>query len=181
MSLMSVILTSKLAAGALAAGTLVVGGTGAAAYTGNLPGPLQQSAHDLIGAPGPRSDAVRSDIASTAADDGDDSPSSKATGKGPDATGPAAFGLCRAYAAGGLDPASTAFTALADAAKGASNITAYCKTITSPGRSASHRAKPAHEKPSPKEHKKPHNGTPKDTPAPPAPAPKSGASGDDRS
>jgi hypothetical protein len=184
MSLVSVFLASKLAAGALAAGALLVGGTGAAAYTGNLPGPLQQSAHDLIGAPGPRSDHARPDTASTATRDGDDAPSSNATAKGPDASGPAAFGLCHAYAAGGLDPKSTAFTALADAAKGASNITAYCRTITAPGRSASHRADTGHANPSRKEHGRPDNGTSGNTPAQPAPsgtAPTSGPSGDNRS
>ncbi|BAS11713.1 hypothetical protein AHiyo8_00160 [Arthrobacter sp. Hiyo8] len=53
MSFFTALLTSKIAAGALAAGTLAVGGTAAAAYTGTLPAPLQQSAHNLIGAPRP--------------------------------------------------------------------------------------------------------------------------------
>ena len=51
MSLFTVIATSKVAASALAAGALAVGGTGAAAYAGALPTEVQQSAHELLGAP----------------------------------------------------------------------------------------------------------------------------------
>ena len=66
---------------------------------------------------------------------------------GPDATGPAAFGLCNAYAKGGLNSASVAYASLVKAAGGASNITTYCATVTRPGRAASHVAAAAGTKP----------------------------------
>ena len=54
MSLFTVLATSKVAAGVLAAGTLAVGGTGAAAASGVLPTEAQQAAHELFGAPAPK-------------------------------------------------------------------------------------------------------------------------------
>ena len=44
----------------LAAGTLAVGGTGAAAVSGVLPTQAQQTAHELFGAPAPKLAAARS-------------------------------------------------------------------------------------------------------------------------
>ncbi|WP_162943612.1 hypothetical protein [Arthrobacter celericrescens] len=49
----TVLATSKVAAGLLAAGAVTVGGSGAAAFAGVLPADLQQKAHELIGAPAP--------------------------------------------------------------------------------------------------------------------------------
>ncbi len=160
MSFFTALLTSKIAAGALAAGTLAVGGTAAAAYTGTLPAPLQQSAHNLIGAPAaaastalatqaaattkasPTTEASTTAEATATADATEtatptDSPS--ATPVGPDATGPAAYGLCQAFTHGGLDASSTAYKSLTIAADGASNIATYCAAVASPGESASHR------------------------------------------
>ncbi|MHC6593203.1 hypothetical protein [Arthrobacter sp. C152] len=57
-------------------------------------------------------------------------PSPTAAPEGPDATGPAAVGLCTAFASGGLNTTSVAFAALADAAGGESGIEAYCGTVT---------------------------------------------------
>ena len=57
---------------------------------------------------------------------------------GPDATGPAAHGLCTAFAHGGLNATSTAYASLASAAKGASNIATYCATIPKKGPKATH-------------------------------------------
>lgn len=54
MSVFTVLATSKVAAGVLAAGTLAVGGTGAAAVSGVLPAQAQQAAHELFGAPAPK-------------------------------------------------------------------------------------------------------------------------------
>ncbi len=51
MSFFTALVTSKIAAATLAAGTLAVGGTGAAAYANVLPTSVQQGAHNLIGAP----------------------------------------------------------------------------------------------------------------------------------
>jgi hypothetical protein len=136
MSFFTVLLGSKIAVGALALGTIVAGGTAAAAYTGSLPTPLQQSAHSLIGAPAPTVSAADTSI-TTATPTAPPTPS--ATPVGPDATGPAAFGLCQAYTHGGLATSSIAYASLVTAAKGAANITAYCATIASPGQSAAHR------------------------------------------
>jgi hypothetical protein len=59
-------------------------------------------------------------------------------GQGPDATGPAKFGLCTAYAAGqgitnGHKADSVAFQALAAAAGGADNIAGFCAGATRGG------------------------------------------------
>jgi len=61
-----------------------------------------------------------------------------AAAKGPDASGAARDGLCRAWLAGkgdqnGERTDSPAFTALAKAAGGADKVAAYCKTSTSGG------------------------------------------------
>jgi hypothetical protein len=69
---LSTVLATKLGAAA-AAGAMTLSGTAAAAYTGNLPNGLQDLAHRTIKAP-------------------------PAHAKGPDATGPAAYGLCQAFA-----------------------------------------------------------------------------------
>ncbi len=152
---------SKIAAGALAAGTLAVGGTTAAAYTGVLPAPIQSAAHDIIGAPAP------SELNATATDETqveptpepedsvapeetvDPSPeptepitesiepapeeSEPAGAKGPDAPGSSAYGLCAAFNAGGLAASSTTFTSLVTAAGSEENISAYCADVESPG------------------------------------------------
>jgi hypothetical protein len=65
-------------------------------------------------------------------------------GQGPDASGPAKFGLCNAYSSGqgGTDGEkldSVAFHALTTAAGGAGNIAAYCADAT-PGGNAVHGA-----------------------------------------
>jgi hypothetical protein len=160
MSFFTALVTSKIAAGALAAGTLAVGGTAAAAYTGTLPTPLQQSAHNILGAPSPAASAAlgaqttatatteatpTSDPTGEATATADatekatakDSPS--ATPAGPDATGPAAYRLCQSFTHGGRDTSSTAYKSLSVAADGETNITTYCATVASPGESADHR------------------------------------------
>jgi hypothetical protein len=147
MSFLTVFVGSKVAAGALAAGALAAGGTGAAAYTGALPDALQQGAHDVIGAPAPRTagplDADERKAAGKAHGPKTASAAPSATPAGPDATGPAAYGLCEAYTRGGLDASSTAYASLATAAKGASKIVTYCAGIASPGESADHRTTPS--------------------------------------
>jgi hypothetical protein len=129
MSLFTTLITSKIAAGALAAGALAVGGTAAAAYSGSLPGSLQQGAHSAAGTPAPSG-------SSTEAPSPKAKPSRTAGASGPDATGPAAFGLCTAYAHGGLHPSSTAYTSLESAAKGTANIGDYCAKVTAAHESA---------------------------------------------
>ena len=67
------------------------------------------------------------------------------TAVGPDATGPAAYGLCTAWThhqANGANPSgSVAFTNLAIAAGGVDKIKDYCATVAHPGTSAQHAAK----------------------------------------
>ncbi|MDR6506921.1 protein tyrosine phosphatase [Arthrobacter oryzae] len=159
MSLFTVFATSKIAASALAAGALAVGGTGAAAYAGALPSDVQQSAHELLGAPAPRvggvSETAKGGATADASADASATPSASAeaaatgaaadqnadaeasaTAVGPDATGPAAFGLCTAFTKGGLAASSTGFASLAIAAEGEANIDSYCADVIAAGKSA---------------------------------------------
>jgi hypothetical protein len=137
MSFFTVLVTSKIAIGALALGTVAAGGTAVAAYTGTLPAPLQRSAHSLIGAPAP-AESEEVDAAATA--DPTETPGPTETPKptgtpvGPDATGPAAFGLCTAFTHGGLSTSSTAYRSLVVAASSSTDIAAYCATIVHPGK-----------------------------------------------
>ena len=159
-SVLSTLIGSKLALAA-AAGAVTLGGVSAAAFTGSLPDGAQGLAHRVIGAPaahdtdsaGSTGDA--SDVgetpdgdatgAATATQSATDEPTSSpsATPVGPDATGPAAFGLCAAYAAEVRaghtpDPSAPAWRNLAQAAGGEANVAAYCGTVTAPGRSGDH-------------------------------------------
>lgn len=149
MSFLTALVTSKIAAGVLAGGTLAVGGAAAWACTGTLPAPPQHNAHSIIGAPAPA--ASGTGASGTGAQkaawhgkasrpaDASPNPATGAAAVGPDATGPAAFGLCTAFTNGGLASASVAYESLAAAAKGSADIAAYCKTVPAPGRSAEHR------------------------------------------
>jgi len=105
------------------------GGTAVAAAAGVLPTPAQEFAHQF-GAPEPT--ATESDSPESP------DPSSSAT-PGPDATGPAAFGLCTAFTAGGLSTHSIAYGALL-AASPDGDIAGYCSTVLSaaPGHSGDH-------------------------------------------
>ena len=121
------LLSPKIAA-ALATGVLGLGGLGTAAYAGALPDAAQDIAHHVIGAPASHPGKGGSHAPAGA-------PSS--TPAGPDATGPAAFGLCTAYQNSQAGDRSVAFGNLATAAGGADKIDAYCATIARPGSSAS--------------------------------------------
>jgi hypothetical protein len=120
----------KLAAAAAIAALSVAGVAGAA--TGTLPDPAQRVAHRMLGGagvPGP------DDHAAQTADD-KSSTKSDHSPTGPDATGQAKAGLCRAWAAGqggenGKKLDATAFQALAEAAGGADGIAEYCADVTS--------------------------------------------------
>jgi hypothetical protein len=135
--MIAAILSSKLAATAAAA-VVAAGAAGTAAYAGVLPAPLQNAAHEAIGAP-----AATVDPTPSASEDPGDNPTvdasptpsqSASPSQGPDATGPASVGLCTAYQHGGLNPASTAYQALATAAGGADGIADYCAKIPHPGK-----------------------------------------------
>jgi hypothetical protein len=113
------LLTVKAAAAVL--GVLVSGGVAAAA-TGNLPAPAQQAAHALLGGAG-----VPAPAEATV--------TTRAHPVGPDAAGPAAQGLCRAWSAGqggqdGKKLDAPAFAALAKAAGGSDQIAGFCAKVT---------------------------------------------------
>jgi hypothetical protein len=120
----------KLAAAAVIAALSVASVAGAA--TGTLPDAAQRVAHQMLGAagvPGP------DDHAGGAPSDNSSAKSDHST-NGPDATGAAKQGLCRAWASGqggehGKKEDATAFKALADAAGGADRIAEYCADVTS--------------------------------------------------
>jgi hypothetical protein len=129
-------LLSARAAAAAAAAALGLGGFATAAFAGALPAPAQQFAHHTFGAP--------------AAGGGQPTgthPHPATTPTGPDATGPAASGLCTAWAHakahGTPSQQAVAFRNLAAAAGGASNVAAYCAAVPHPGASSSHTAHPA--------------------------------------
>lgn len=121
---------------------LALGGTAAAAYTGALPPLAQDVAHTVIGAPAAHADDTTDPSATGTASE---TPSPTATTNststkgpvGPDASGPAMFGLCTAWTAhqtngepahGKADDA-VAFKNLAAAAGGADKIAAYCAPV----------------------------------------------------
>jgi hypothetical protein len=124
--------SSKITVGLVAGGAIVLAGAGFAAYADILPSAAQQAAHDLIGAPTPADDET------TDTEEGTPTPAPSETAIGPDATGPAANGLCTAFTHGGLDVSSTAYASLVLAANGASNIATYCELVPAPGQSAGH-------------------------------------------
>src|SRR6476661_1869507 len=77
--------------------------------------------------------------------DATETPDATKTAVGPDATGPAAHGLCTAWknltshgAGTGKAMDSIAFTNLAKAAGGADKVAAYCATVPAPGSSGQH-------------------------------------------
>lgn len=186
--ILSTLLPAKAAAALVGAGALVLGGGAVAAYAGVLPPSLQGVAHAVVGAPAaddqgdqatespdPSTSPEPSDEAKTAdpSESPDPSVSPQAAGAssasapdpstspsphGPDATGPAAFGLCNAHAHGGLPDHSTAYQALAAAASAAATaaagtappapagatpaaptdpVDAYCATVLNPTGAAS--------------------------------------------
>ena len=116
-------LLTMMAALAAAAAAVALGSAAAAAYAGVLPAPAQQFAHHAIGAPSPTPSHGPGE--------------KQATASGPDATGPAAFGLCTAYthakAHGTATQKAVAFRNLAAAAGGAANIVGYCAAVPHPG------------------------------------------------
>jgi hypothetical protein len=161
-AVLTALLASKVATAVIASG-IVVGGTTAAAYAGALPSGMQELAHQTIGAQPPdaqdedqqdgdaQGDDQQADPTDNPTDTPTDTPTDSPTatptdvptdaptgepagGRGPDATGPAAFGLCNAWTHGGLSANSVAYASLLTAAGGAADgIAAYCATIPHPG------------------------------------------------
>ena len=128
---------SARAAVAAAVAALSLGGLATAAYAGVLPGPMQRFAHDTIGAPaahgGPPT--ARPDPRHLAR---------HTTAVGPSATGPAAHGVCDAYARakehGNAQQRDVALRNLIKAAGGAGRVTEYCRA--GPGTGRSHQPRP---------------------------------------
>jgi hypothetical protein len=144
--LLTALLTAKAAAAALVA-VAALGGVAAAAYTSTLPAPAQQFAHNVIGAPSPQP-SHRPGIPQLSHGPGTPQPTPARTAAvGPDATGPAAFGLCTAYAYakahGTASQKAITFRNLAAAAGGAAKIAAYCTAVPHPGSSQSSQPAPA--------------------------------------
>jgi hypothetical protein len=111
--------------GATLAGLAVgLGAVAVAAYTTSSAGGARDVDHTTI-------------ASSVGASTSTPKPTATRTKVGPDATGPAAYGLCNAWThhqANGAKPTdSVAFRNLATAAGGESKIAAYCATIPHPG------------------------------------------------
>jgi hypothetical protein len=139
--LLTALLTAKAAAAAGAAAIALGGGVAAAAYTSTLPAPAQQFAHSVIGAPSPQPSHRPGTPQPSHRPGTLQATPARTDAGGPDATGPAAFGLCTAYAHakahGTASQKAMAFRNLAAAAGSAAKVAAYCTAVPHPGRSRS--------------------------------------------
>jgi hypothetical protein len=171
------ILTMKAAAAALVA-ALSIGGVAAAAG-GLLPdqaSPVAAQAPATTGADAAQGlgKAAAANLGG-AADAGSADGQGRASAVGPDASGAARAGLCRAWQAGqgadhGQKADSVAFQALADAAGGADNIAAYCQDVAAGSSADAHgkrQASPPSDSAPPTSVSPPSSGPPAD-PGPPA-------------
>jgi hypothetical protein len=172
------ILTMKAAAAALVA-ALSIGGVAAAAG-GLLPdqaSPVAAQAPATTGADAAAQGLGKAAAANLggAADAGSADGQGRASAVGPDASGAARAGLCRAWQAGqgadhGQKADSVAFQALADAAGGADNIAAYCQDVAAGSSADAHgkrQASPPSDSAPPTSVSPPSSGPPAD-PGPPA-------------
>lgn len=128
-AMLSTLLGAKLGA-ALAAGAVGFGGIAVAAAAGVLPDAAQDFAHNTVGVvPAAHPDKSAKDVKTTE--------TTKETPVGPDATGPAAFGLCTAWShakdSANAAEKSIAFRNLATAADGEEGIADYCLRVAKPG------------------------------------------------
>jgi hypothetical protein len=126
------LLTVKAAAAVLVA-ALSVGGVAVAA--GVFPAPARPAADHGRGSSGSGPATPGASGAATTTTAAGNRERGNGTATGPDATGPAKDGLCRAWEAGqagehGRRQDSTAFRALVAAAGGADKIAAYCQATT---------------------------------------------------
>ena len=135
---------AKLTVLAAATAFGALGGVAVGASTNSLPFAADNGQTTAATRPSPGSAALTppSTAVSASAPEAANPPQASelgaSNGNGPDATGPANYGLCTAYAAGqgstnGNRADSTAFQALASAAGGAHNVAAFCADAT-PGR-----------------------------------------------
>lgn len=129
-------LLSAKAAASAAIAVVGLGGVATAAFAGALPSSAQQFAHDTIGAPRPHTSSIGHPGNKTNA-------GHSGTPVGPSASGPAAFGLCTAYAHatqhGTAAQKAVAFRNLEKAAGGAANVAGFCASVAHPGASATPR------------------------------------------
>lgn len=153
---------NKLATTVLAAGALVLGGTGVAAMADSLqdnpgvqagteqPSPTAETespeptpTETETESPEPTPTETETDAPEPAPTETDDPapapPETEdpdgppaSTPVGPDVTGPAAVGLCNAFSHGGLNSTSTPYSLLVEVAGGEEGIEDYCATIPAP-------------------------------------------------
>jgi hypothetical protein len=138
--LITSLLTAKAAAAAAVA-VAALGGAATAAYTGALPAPAQRLAHNAIGAPSPKPSHSPATAQVTPA---------RPDAAGPDATSPAAFGLCTAYAHAKASQKAVSFRNLAAAAGGAAKVAAFCAAV--PHRGSTQAPAPSHPSGQPTSH-----------------------------
>ncbi|HEY4153038.1 MAG TPA: hypothetical protein VGM38_06925 [Pseudolysinimonas sp.] len=128
MSFLATTIGTKVAVAAVALVALG-GGTAAAGADLTLVGHERPAS-----SPSPTSSGTPSESDSTDDPAIESTPSPSAT-HGPDAAGPAAFGLCTAFTAGGLNTHSVAYAALLTAA-GSASVADYCAPILTAGHHA---------------------------------------------
>ena len=120
---------------AVAASMIPVGGVSAAVFTGALPLPATVSQSDVARSPHVDLTGTASESdGPTESESPEPSETPTAAPVGPDATGPAAFGLCNAWSHGGLSPNSVPFGNLSKAAGGRDGIESYCAGIVRHGK-----------------------------------------------
>lgn len=170
--MLSSLLSAKV--GATVAGVAVaLGGTAVVAYTGSLPTGSQNASHSTIGTSVAQPSATPTQH-----------PAATKTGKGPDAAGAAAFGLCNAWthhqtngaSKHGKSKNSVAFKNLATAAGGADRIAAFCAAVPHPRDTGDATDEPTGEptdEPTPSSSAHP-TGRPSSLPSPSSPAHPSG-------
>ncbi|MDP9028723.1 MAG: hypothetical protein M3N46_14435 [Actinomycetota bacterium] len=129
MALMATAFGTKVAIAALS--LVAIGGGTAVAAAGDPS--FDSQATVQTGEPSATSSPDDTETATPASsDDPTETPTPMASptaAKGPDASGPAAFGLCTAYTAGGLHNTSVAYAALLKASQSAGSIADYCAPI----------------------------------------------------
>jgi hypothetical protein len=138
-SMLKMTVTKLLAAKLLTFSAIVLAATGGvalAAATSNLPAGLQNFAHNTVNAPPPNhsTPAVPTNVAATLPDISPTAAGST-THPGSLAPNPSLKGICTAYHAGatknsGKAASNPAFSALAAAAGGEANISAFCASLT---------------------------------------------------
>lgn len=144
LSMLTSLAGAKLGA-TIAAAAIGLTGAATVAYV-TTSTPATPNAHATVAA-----SPTHPTAAPTTAGDASEHASSTGSPVGPDASGPAAVGLCTAWRAGIADHGkamdSVAFQNLVAAAGGEDKVGDYCDTVTPPGQSGEHAANQATERP----------------------------------